>query len=174
MRLRLLIRRDNSRPEVQARRIKNLNKELRVIDSQRNDEHLLTDNTVLGEVIALFQQGYSQVFLPLLFHSAAFKRKILKYLSVKIENVGTWSRRRGFDSAKNHKRQRRKRQSVTAKREKSQTPQFVQVKSSQVELGQAKLGKVSIAVKNFGVRLFSFGGYGLALVVFGAYDSYPS
>ena len=30
-----------------------------------------------------------------------------------------------FDSAKNHKRQRRKRQSVTAKREKSQTPKFV-------------------------------------------------
>jgi len=30
-----------------------------------------------------------------------------------------------FDSAQNHKRQRRKRQSVTAKREKSQTPKFV-------------------------------------------------
>jgi len=30
-----------------------------------------------------------------------------------------------FDSAKNHKRQRRKRQSVIAKREKSQTPKFV-------------------------------------------------
>jgi len=30
-----------------------------------------------------------------------------------------------FDSAKNHKRRRRKRQSVTAKREKSQTPKFV-------------------------------------------------
>jgi len=30
-----------------------------------------------------------------------------------------------FDSAKNHKRQSRKRQSVTAKREKSQTPKFV-------------------------------------------------
>jgi len=29
-----------------------------------------------------------------------------------------------FDSAKNHKRKRRKRQSVTAKREKSQTPKF--------------------------------------------------
>jgi len=29
------------------------------------------------------------------------------------------------DSAKNHKRQRRKRQSVTAKREKSQTPKFL-------------------------------------------------
>ena len=30
-----------------------------------------------------------------------------------------------FDSAKSHKRQRRKRQSVTAKREKSQTLKFV-------------------------------------------------
>jgi len=35
-----------------------------------------------------------------------------------------------FDSAKNHKRQRRKRQSITAKREKSQTPKFVKVRSS--------------------------------------------
>jgi len=34
-------------------------------------------------------------------------------------------KRGAFDSAKNHKRQRRKRQSVTAKREKSQTPKFV-------------------------------------------------
>ena len=33
--------------------------------------------------------------------------------------------RGAFDSAKNHKRQRRKRQSVTAKREKSQTSKFV-------------------------------------------------
>ena len=40
-----------------------------------------------------------------------------------------------FDSAKNHKRQRRKRQSVTAKREKSQTPKFVQVRLGQVRLG---------------------------------------
>ena len=35
------------------------------------------------------------------------------------------SPRGAFDSAKNLKRQRRKRQSVTAKREKSQTPKFV-------------------------------------------------
>jgi len=33
--------------------------------------------------------------------------------------------RGAFDSDKNHKRQRRKRQSVTAKREKSQTPKLV-------------------------------------------------
>jgi len=37
----------------------------------------------------------------------------------KLAKIGT------FDSTKNHKRQRRKRQSVTAKREKSQTPKFV-------------------------------------------------
>jgi len=42
---------------------------------------------------------------------------------MKIENTMTkWG---AFGSAKNHKRQRRKRQSVTAKREKSQTPKFV-------------------------------------------------
>jgi len=35
------------------------------------------------------------------------------------------TKRGAFDIAKNHKRQRRKRQSVTAKREKSQTPKFV-------------------------------------------------
>ena len=40
-----------------------------------------------------------------------------------------------FDSANNHKRQRRKHQSVTAKREKSQTPKFVYVR-----LGKARLG----------------------------------
>jgi len=40
--------------------------------------------------------------------------------------VGLWSKYRGaFDSAKNHKRQLRERQSVTAKREKSQTPKVL-------------------------------------------------
>jgi len=34
-------------------------------------------------------------------------------------------KRGAFDSAKKHQRQRRKRQSVTAKRKKSQTPKFV-------------------------------------------------
>ena len=38
---------------------------------------------------------------------------------------GLWFERWAFDSAKNHKRKRRKRQSVTAKKEKSQTPKFV-------------------------------------------------
>jgi len=36
-----------------------------------------------------------------------------------------WYKRGVFDSAKNHKRQRRKRQSVTEKRERPQTPKFV-------------------------------------------------
>ena len=40
-----------------------------------------------------------------------------------------------IDSAKNHKRQRRKRLSVTAKREKSQTPKLVWVRLSEVQLG---------------------------------------
>ena len=47
------------------------------------------------------------------------------------------STRRGggaFISAKNHKRQRRKRQSVTAKREKSQTQKFVRVNLRQDRL----------------------------------------
>jgi len=44
----------------------------------------------------------------------------IHFFFVKVEGLGG-----AFDSAKNHKRQRRKRQSVTAKREKSQTPKFV-------------------------------------------------
>ena len=36
-----------------------------------------------------------------------------------------WTERVAVISAKNHKRQRRKRQSVTAKREKSQTPKVL-------------------------------------------------
>jgi len=39
--------------------------------------------------------------------------------------LGPFQERGAFDNAKNHKRQLRKRQSVTAKREKSQTPKFV-------------------------------------------------
>jgi len=42
-----------------------------------------------------------------------------RYMDRGVRNGGA------FDSAKNHKRQRRKRQSVTAKQEKSQTPKFV-------------------------------------------------
>jgi len=44
--------------------------------------------------------------------------------TIKLATILFWIER-AFDSAKNHKRQRRKRQSVTAKREKSQTPKFV-------------------------------------------------
>jgi len=42
--------------------------------------------------------------------------------SIMKKNGSWWG---AFDCAKNHKRHRRKRQSVTAKREKSQTPKFV-------------------------------------------------
>jgi len=53
-----------------------------------------------------------------------------------IELLQTCNKKRGaFDSAKKHKRQRRKRQSVTAKREKSQIPKFVLVRLGQVMLG---------------------------------------
>jgi len=55
-------------------------------------------------------------FTPTILFAAANKRFV----------EATKSLSRGaFDSAKNHKRQRRKRQSVTAKREKSQTPKFL-------------------------------------------------
>jgi len=51
------------------------------------------------------------------------KPKLLKFkFPEKYSEENKWG---AFDSAKNHKRQRRKRQSVTAKREKSQTPKFV-------------------------------------------------
>jgi len=63
--------------------------------------------------------------------------------------------RGAFDSAINHKRQRRKRQSVTAKREKSQTSKFAKVRLCQVRLDKVRLGKGSIAVKTFGVCDFS-------------------
>ena len=51
----------------------------------------------------------------------------LAYNNTKTVTSTNWG---AFDSAKNHKRQRRKRQSVTAKREKSQTPKFVYVRLS--------------------------------------------
>jgi len=46
-------------------------------------------------------------------------------ITVKTKHPFLGNARGAFDSAKNHKRQRRKRQSATAKREKSQTPKFV-------------------------------------------------
>jgi len=59
-------------------------------------------------------------------------------LYVPCENVWSgidqMSDRGAFDSAKNHQRQRRKRQSVTAKRERSQTPKLVEVRLGQVRL----------------------------------------
>jgi len=49
----------------------------------------------------------------------------LRFSPLHKENDFDASTRGAFDSAKNNKRQRRKHQSVTAKREKSQTPKFV-------------------------------------------------
>jgi len=50
-------------------------------------------------------------------------RQTRKVANFKVRN--RYTNRGAFDSAKNHKRQHRKRQSVTAKREKSQTPKLV-------------------------------------------------
>jgi len=46
-------------------------------------------------------------------------------LGFSVMTLQQWAFQGAFDSAKNHKRQLRKRQPVTAKREKSQTPKFV-------------------------------------------------
>jgi len=75
-------------------------------------------------------------------------------------------------SAKNHKRQRRKRKSVTAKREKSQTPKVLTAILTLPNLTWPNLYEL------WRLRLFSFGGYGLALaalalVVFGAIECPP-
>jgi len=73
-------------------------------------------------------------------------------------------------SAKSHKRQRRKRQSVTTKRGKSQTPKVL---TAILTLpNQPNFNEL------WRLRLFSFGGYGLALaalalVVFGAIECPP-
>jgi len=51
---------------------------------------------------------------------------IIRKLSLDIFTLFTLLKKGGaFDSAKSHKRQHRKRQSVTDKRAKSQTPKFV-------------------------------------------------
>jgi len=49
-------------------------------------------------------------------------RKIYGAEGCEVQFPNGWG---AFDSAKDHKRKRRKRQSVTAKRDKSQTPKFV-------------------------------------------------
>jgi len=53
--------------------------------------------------------------------------------------TSSMSMRGAFDSAKNHKRQRRKHQSVTAKQAKLQTPKFVYVRLGQVRLSYGRL-----------------------------------
>ena len=60
-----------------------------------------------------------------------FKRSVVLIVWVTINTkkcpsfIDNFNMGGGIRYAKNHKRQRRKRQSVTAKREKSQTPKFV-------------------------------------------------
>jgi len=63
-----------------------------------------------------------------------FKYETTGFGSAEVSAIGG-----AFDSAKNHKRQRRKRQSVTAKREKSQTPKFALVRLGQVRLSSVRL-----------------------------------
>jgi len=50
---------------------------------------------------------------------------VLRYKGGEKGDCIIWLRRVAVTSAKNHKRQRRKRQTVTAKREKSQTPKVL-------------------------------------------------
>jgi len=67
----------------------------------------------------------------------------------------TENTRGAFDSAKNHKRQRRKRQSVTAKREKSQTRgAFDSAKNQQAPTPQAPVrNRQTRKVANAKVRI---------------------
>jgi len=61
--------------------------------------------------------------------SATFYRlKVSKCPRERSERVCSGAKRNAFDSVKDRKCQRRKRQSVTAKQEKSQTPKFVTAK----------------------------------------------
>jgi len=83
-------------------------------------------------------------------------------------------------SAKNHKRQHRKRRSVTtANREKSQTPKFVTANLTEPNLTNIMIGlPVIYGNELWRLRLLSFGGYKLALAsltlaVFGAIECIP-
>ena len=71
---------------------------------------------------------YKTFFLLLLVFVDIFWVIWLSSMAISIMMDGGHS----IDSAKNHKRQRRKRQSVTAKGEKSQTPKFVYVRLGQL------------------------------------------
>jgi len=70
----------------------------------------------------LRQDGANAIGWPQEWNRACHHRPVEDYLLGTEPSGFSWG---AFDSAKNHKRQRRKRQSVTAKREKSQTPKFV-------------------------------------------------
>jgi len=64
------------------------------------------------------------------FQTAHYKKKQRKVTSTLLymQSFSVWSSKKegvAVISAKNHKRQRRKRQSITAKREKSQTPKVL-------------------------------------------------
>jgi len=98
------------------------------ISSLEHPEHLLNNSK------ALPGGPYSQLCMETeihVFHSKqngfSYNAAVLTPQVVIILQAGWRVIRRGaFDSAENHqRRQRRKRQSVTAKREKSQTPKFV-------------------------------------------------
>jgi len=81
---------------------------------------LLTLHAVRGEVIAM--RSFQCSRLPWRFRGVFVTR--LRWWATVRQSLLWNFRRAAFDSAKNHERQRRKRQSVTAKREKSQTPKF--------------------------------------------------
>ena len=71
-------------------------------------------------------------------------------LEIEKKNLRTINMRVAVISAKNHKRQRRKRQSVTAKREKSQTPKVLTA-----VLTLPNLTWPNLTYTNFGVSDFS-------------------
>jgi len=74
-----------------------------------------------------FNQGHKRIFIGLLFHPSMCEERSL-ILDYSFRIFGHFRRglfvtlRVAVVSAKNHERRRRERQSVTAKREKSQTP----------------------------------------------------
>ena len=97
--------------------------------------NIITRANVLSMIFGVCVAYSSDDIEYYLDHANRRESKFWAYTLLNTLN-GIHSFKRGaFDSAKNHKRQRRKRQSVTAKREKSQTPKF--------------------AVKTFGVCNFS-------------------
>ena len=81
---------------------------------------LSTQNSKLSGI----RVGYFSKVGKTFFKKSGGPAKFL-FMGASLDVCGRFEERGAFDSAKNHKRQRRKRQSVTAKREKSQMPKFV-------------------------------------------------